>query len=345
MSTISEGRHWSLVIRSLVIAKLMITTLVYREHKLAEQNPPPDTLAAIRAEPATLLWVDLSDPSEKEIKEVLETAFGFHSLAIEDCVSDSPFPKLEPYDDYLYLVMHGVECGEGGEFRMVELDLFLGKNYLVTYHRVPLHSVNQALDRFKKAPTLTVQGADRFAYTILDNMVEGYRPALDALRGEIERLEQGVLESISANELFPKVVALRKKLSRLRQIVRPQRQIALDLAQGKHRLIRSVVLPYLRDLSEELARIESQTGIWSEQLILSFRIFLNKSSHEANEGVRVLTGITALSFPALVVAGWYGMNFTNMHELSAHHGYPVAAALTLSGTYAMWLFMRRRRWL
>lgn len=323
----------------------MITTLVYRDQKLSAQNPSPETLTAIRAEPATMLWVDLSDPTEAEVKLVLETVFGFHPLAIEDCLSDSPFPKLEPYDDYLYLVMHAVEYGPSQEFRTTEIDLFLGKDYIVTYHRNPLRSIELSLERFQKNPTLQVRGPDRFAHTILDNMVEGYRPALDSLRREIESVEQGVLGSISANELFPKVVALRKRLSRIRQIVRPQREIALELAQGKQRLIRSVIVPYLRDLSEELARIEAQAGAWSEQLILSFRIYLNKSSHEANEGIRILTGITALTFPALVVAGWYGMNFVNMHELAAHHGYPVAAGLTLSGTYAMWLFMRRRKWL
>lgn len=323
----------------------MITTLVYRDHKLAAQNPSLDALAAIRAEPNAMLWVDLSAPTESEIKEVLKDVFGFHPLAIEDCISDCPFPKLEPYDDYLYLVMHAVEYSASGQLRTTELDLFLGENYLVTYHHEPLQSVVASLARYQNESSLAVRGPDRFAHTILDNMVDGYNPALDALRAEIEQIEQGVLGSITAQELFPKVVALRKRLSRLRQIVRPQREIAFDLAHGKYRLIGSVVIPYLRDLGEALARIESQAGLWSEQLILSFRIYLNKSSHEANEGIRVLTGITALTFPAFVVAGWYGMNFVNMHELKAHHGYPVAVGLTLSGTYAMWLFMRRRRWL
>ncbi len=323
----------------------MISTLVYRDHKLSVPSPGPEALATLRTEPGVLLWVDLSAPTEAEVKLVLETVFAFHPLAIEDCLVDSPFPKLEPYEDYLYLVMHAVDYSQTSEFRTTELDLFLGKNYLVTYHREPLNSIGAAMERFHKNPGQPVRGPDRFAHTILDIMVEAYNPALTALRREIEQLEAGVLGSISADELFPRVVALRKQLSRLRQIVRPQREIAVELAQGKHRLIRSVVVPYLRDLGEELARIETQAGAWSEQLILSFRIYLNKSSHEANEGIRVLTAITALTFPALVIAGWFGMNFSNMHELAARHGYAMAAALTLSGTCATWLFMRRRKWL
>lgn len=329
----------------IIYAQRMITSLVYRDYKLAAQNVPVETLPALRAEPGVMLWIDLSAPTEAEVKAVLETLFAFHPLAIEDCLTDSPFPKLELYDDYLYLVMHAIDSSLQTEFRTTELDLFLGKDYLVTYHRAPLHSIGASFEKFTKTSGTLVRGPDRFAHTILDFMVEAYKPTLDSLRSEIERIEESVLGSIDAQDLFPRVVALRKQLSRLRQIVRPQREIALDLATGKHRLIRSVIVPYLRDLSEELARIENQAAVWAEQLILSFRIYLNKSSHEANEGIRVLTGITALTFPLLMIAGWYGMNFESMHELSSRSGYLGAAALTVAGTFATWLFMRRRKWL
>ena len=161
-----------------------------------------------------------------------------------------------------------------------------------------------------KNPALVVRGPDRFAHTILDSMVEAYKPALESLRQQIEHLEEGVLHRISADELFPRVVALRKQLSRLRQIVRPQREIAAELSAGQHKLVRSVILPYLRDLGEELGRIETQASSWSEQLILSFRVYLNKSKHEANSGIRALTAITALSFPAMLISAWFGSTRT-----------------------------------
>jgi magnesium transporter len=109
--------------------------------------------------------------------------------------------------------------------------------------------------------------------------------------------------------------------------------------------IRSAVAPYLHDLAEELGHIETQTQVWAEQLILSFRIYLNKSSHVANSGIRVVTAITALSFPALLGGGWYGMNFQHMPELSSLRSYPNAFGLMFVGTYATYLFMRRRKWL
>jgi Mg2+ and Co2+ transporter CorA len=188
----------------------MITTLVYRDSRFAAHNPPADTLATLRAEPNVMLWVDLAAPTEAEIKLVLEIVFAFHPLAIEDCVADSPLPKLEEYDDYLYLVMHAVDYSRADKFTTTELDLFLGKNFLVTFHRQPLKPVQTALDRYLKTPGTAVRGPDRFAHVILDLMVEAYKPALDELRTELEQIEGGVLHQIEAGDLFPRVAALRK---------------------------------------------------------------------------------------------------------------------------------------
>jgi magnesium transporter len=323
----------------------MITTLLYRDNKLVAHNPPTDTLAALRAEPGAMLWVDLATPTDDEIKTILETTFAFHPLAIEDCVADSPLPKLEPYDDYLYLVMHAADYSQTDSFTTTELDFFIGKNFLVTFHRQPLKAVDAAVERFTKNPALVVRGPDRFAHTILDAMVDAYKPATESIREQIDELEDGVLQRISADELFPRVVALRKQLARLRQIVRPQREIAVELSTGKHKLIRSVILPYLRDLGEDLGRIETQAITWSDQLILSFKIYLNKSKHDANAGIRALTAITALSFPAILISSWFGMNFEHMHALAGRYSYPLAFALTLATTLATALLMRRRRWL
>lgn len=323
----------------------MITTLVYRDHKLVGQNPPVESLSALRNEPGVMLWVDLASPTDAEVKAIFETTFAFHPLIIEDCVSDSPLPKLEAYDDYIYFVMHAVDYSKTDKFTTTELDLILGRNFLVTFHRQPLKPVQTALDRSLRNPTTPVRGPDRFAHTLLDNLVEAYKPALEELRADLEEIESAVLHHIDAEKLFPCVVGLRKELSQLRQIVRPQREIASELAQGKTKLIRPVITPYLRDLAEDLSRIETQAASWAEQLILSFRVYLNKSSHQANEGIRVLTALTALTIPPLLIGAWFGMNFSNMHELKETYSYPLAFMLTVFSTAGMVMIMRRKKWL
>jgi magnesium transporter len=323
----------------------MLTILVYRDNRFSAVNPPPETLATLRHEPGVMLWVDLDAPTPEEIKVVFEEGFALHPLVIEDCVSDSPLPKLEDYDDYLYFVMHAVDYSKSDKFSTTELDFVLGRNYLLTFHRQPLKPVQSVLERVQRTPNVAVRGPDRFAHTLLDVMIEAYQPALQELRHELESIEESVLHHEPADALFPRVVALRKEITQLRQIVRPQCEVATALASGKTRFVRPVIVPYLRDLSEDLSRIEQQAGSWADQLILSFRVYLNKSSFEASEGIRVITALTALTIPPLVIGGWFGMNFARMAELRPVFAYPLVLLLTLSCTFGMLVMMKKKRWL
>ncbi len=323
----------------------MITTLVYRDHRLTGHNPPVESLAALRTESNVMLWVDLSAPTPEEINTVLDQLFGFHPLVIEDCTTDNPFPKIESYDDYLFLVMHAVDYSKTDKFTTTELDLMLGKNFLVTFHREPLRAVQHVFERYQRTSHVLVRGPDRLAHTLLDQIVEAYKPALNELRDDLEGIEGDVLRHVTPDELFPRIVTLRKELAQLRQIVRPQHQIVAELAQGKAKLIRPVILPYLRDLAEDLGRIEGQAIGWAEQLILSFKVYLNKNGHEANEGIRILTAITALTIPPFIIAGWYGMNFRHMPELAHAGGYPMVAIIMIGATAFMFYLLKKKEWL
>lgn len=241
--------------------------------------------------------------------------------------------------------MHAVDYSKTDKFTTPELNLIIGKNFLVTFHHQPLRPIQAAIDRFVRTPNRPVRGPDRIAHTILDYVVDAYQPALAELRQELEDIEWDALHDGTPDDLFPRLLALRKELSQLRQIVRPQRQTVAELSKGKAKFIRKVIVPYLRDLGEEIQRIESQVAGWSDQLILSFRVFLNRSSHEASEGVRVLTSLTALSIPSLLIGGWFGMNFTHMDVLDRTWAYPATLAITILCTVGMAFFIRRRGWL
>ncbi len=325
----------------------MLTTLVFRDHRLAVMNPPAESLAALRTEPGVMIWVDLSAPTPEETELVLDRTFGLHPVVIEDCTTDSPFPKIDAFDDYLHLVMHAVDYSKTDKFTTTDLDLVLGKNFLVSFHRQPLRLVQQVLERHSRTGpgVAPVRGPDRFAHSLLDQLVEAYKPALDELRADLEELEDAVLGRAAPRDLFPHVAALRKDLATLRQIVRPQRAVAAELAAGKPGFVRPSILPYLRDLAEEFARIETQAASWGDQLLLGFRVYLNKSSHQANEGIKVLTGLTALATPPLLIGGWFGMNFARMPELRPAWTYPLALFVTFGLTAVLVWVLRRRRWI
>ena len=131
----------------------MIHSFVFSDGKLVGRDLELEALRLVRGDKGLILWVDLDNPTDEEIKTILEGVFQFHPLAIEDCVTPSSLPKIEDYEDYLFLVTHAVDFSRQDKFASTELDLFLGKEFLVTFHRTPLRSVTTLIERLAKNAT------------------------------------------------------------------------------------------------------------------------------------------------------------------------------------------------
>ena len=322
----------------------MIHSFVFSEGKPVGRDLEVEALRLVRADKGLMLWVDLAEPTEEEIKTILEGVFQFHPLEIEDCVTPSSLPKIEDYDDHLFMVTHAVDFTRTEKSNTTELDLFLGKDFLVTFHRKPLRSVQAALDRCAKATGVVARGPDRLAHTVLDLLVENYKPVIDELRAELEELEEVVLTKGDEN-LISKLLHVRTDINRLRQIMRPQRDVVSRLAHGENKHVRAIMLPYFRDLRDDLLRIDETASSYADQLLISFDLYLSKSDFQANEGIKALTALTAITLPATIVGTWYGMNFEHMPELKSAYGYPTAFIITALMTAAMWWWCKKRRWI
>jgi magnesium transporter len=187
---------------------------------------------------------------------------------------------------------------------------------------------------------------DRLAHFLLDTMVDAYQPVLNDLTSEISSLEDTVFLTRDPEPTVIREFRGRKKeLSDLQQIVRPQRDVVNRLARGEFKLIRPVLLPYFRDLLGNLNRIETTSSTLSDQLYMTLDVFLNKASYETNEIIKVLTLLTALTTPTVLIGTWYGMNFADMPELHLPYAYPVAALVTVLSTAGLVVWLRRKHWL
>lgn len=321
----------------------MIRSFIFSDGKLVGQDLELEALRLVRADKGLLLWVDLDAPSPEEIKAILEGVFQFHPLAIEDCVQPSSLPKVEDYEDYLFLVTHAVDFTRTEKFNTTELDLFLGKDFLVTFHTAPLRSVTTLAERLAKNVGLGPRGPDRVAHSLIDLLVDNYAPVIDELRAELEELEEHVLAKEAVHKaMVSELLHVRNDFTRLRTIVRPQRDVIERLARGESKMIRPKLLPYFRDLRDNLARLEETAAGYHERLLMAFDIYLNKATFEANEGIKFLTAITAVTIPVMVIGTWYGMNFKTMPELD--HGYFFALGATLVTTTMMVVYLKKKRW-
>jgi magnesium transporter len=322
----------------------MIHSFIFSEGKLVGRDLELEALRLVAADKGLIVWVDLDNPTDEETKAVLEGLFQFHPLAIEDCLTPSPLPKIEDYETYLFMVTHAVDYSREEKFASTELDLFMGKEYLVTFHRTPLRSVNALIDRLAKNVGPGPRGADRLAHSLLDLLVDNYSPMLAELHSELEEIEEQVLRKASDESLVNELLQVRGDFSKLRQILRPQREIIERLARGDSKMIRTTLLPYYRDLRDNLARLDETVISYHERLMLAFDIYLNKAAIEANEGIKFLTALTAITLPVMVIGTWYGMNFEGMPELHSKHGYLTALGVMLFFTVLTWIYLKRKKW-
>jgi len=322
----------------------MIRSFIFSEGKLAGRDLELEALRIVRADKGLHLWVDLENPSDEEIRQVLEGVFGFHPLAIEDCVTPSSLPKVEDYEDYLFIVTHAVDFTRTEKFNTTELDLFLGKEFLVTFHRTPLRSIETVVDKINRATGVIARGPDRIAHTILDSLVDLFKPVTDELRAEIEEIEARILAE-SSDTLLNSLLEVRNEVAHLRQIIRPQRDVIGRLAHGETKIIRAIMQPYYRDLRDNLLRIEQTAAGFADELLVSFDLYLNKSASQTNDGIKVLTALTAITLPPIVIGTWYGMNFQHIPEIASPAGYWIALGVMLASTGGMFLWCKRRGWI
>jgi len=320
--------------------------------KLHSKDLDTFLMPTLLADTNLFLWVDLENPTEEERKLFLENVFHFHPLSIEDCVRANSTPKVEefmPRDEdrftpYLFMVIHAVDYSrQNGAFATTELDFFLGRNYLVTYHELPFRSVEKVEELALRGTSHVGRAPDRVAHTILDGIVENYNPALDELASEITELETMVMTE-SGKELLDRIFKIKKEVAHLHQIMASQREVLARVASGEFTLIRTQMVPYFRNVYDGLVRIGDLAHSYSDSLNSVLQVYLNLSSNQTGEVVKLLTMITLITTPMTVVGGWYGMNFPKMPELQWKYGYEFAMGLTILTTAATYWYFKRKKW-
>lgn len=321
----------------------MISILVYSEeegHRLLHQAEP---LPALLADKRNWVWVDLEAATPEE-SEILSREFHFHPLAIEDCISETPLPKVDDYGDYIFLVLHGSRPMADHAFVTAEMNFFLGPRYLVSYHDEPSRSISKTKERcVREGPSIT-RGVDFLLHEILDGMVDNYFPVLDQFDSRIDQIEEEVFARPD-RETLNKIFSLKKEVMHLRRVASPQREILNRLSRDPFPVISSKAAVYFRDVYDHLARITDLAESYRDLVTSALDAYLSVVSNRLNEIMKLLTVFTATLMPLTVLTGIYGMNFQNMPELHSRYGYFIVLGVMALTSIGMLLFFRKKKWL
>jgi magnesium transporter len=295
-------------------------------------------------DPSTHFWVDLSDPSDEET-EVLASVFRFHPLTIDDCIFDVASPKLDVYDGYLFLVIHAIEYdSKAKKLEPIELDCYLGPNYVVTFHYPTVRPIEEVMSRCRSSSRTMNRGAEFILHEVLDALVDEYIPVSESLDRQLDVLEERVIHE-PKREVLLEILELKRVVVHLRRLLVPQREVLRKIGNDESDLVSREGRLFFRDVHDHLYRVSELTELHREMITSALEAYLSSVSNRLNEVMKVLTIIATLILPLTLITGIYGMNFHYMPELRSPYGYPAALLLMAAVAAGMLTYFKRRGWL
>ena len=261
-------------------------------------------------DPAGYLWVDFCESDAAEDQVILEKTFGFHPLAIDDALQETHVPKLDDWMDYLYIVLHGVAYDKQADEPLdtLELDIFLGKNHMVTHHDHKIDAIERVWSNLSRDERGLKNGPDRLLYRITDELVNSYMIIFDTMDEDIDQIETEVFGHPGSITL-EKIYSLKRSVLRLRRIIAPQREVLNKLAREEYDVIDPRDQVYFRDVYDHLVRMQDLTESLRELVSDTMETYLSMVNNRMSEVVKTLTIITTFFMPLSFIASFFGMNF------------------------------------
>ena len=289
-----------------------------------------------------LLWVDISETNDGD-GEFLERVFGFHHLAIEDCVSPRIHPpKIDDFEDYLFLVVHGINYAVESEIvTTAELAIFLGSNYVVSNHNFPLYSVDAVRHLVEDNGHPMKRGSNFLAHALIDTIIDNVLPTIDKMGEVTEEIEEESIHYPQQSTLDA-ILKLKRSALRIHRVMAPQREIMNRLSRGEFAMIENAAQIFFRDIYDHLVRIEELNQNIRDRADNAQATYLSSIANKQNETMKVLAMVATIFLPLTLVAGIYGMNFENMPELGWSWGYyAVLGFMAIVISIIVWRFWAR----
>jgi magnesium transporter len=301
-------------------------------------------LPAVRAQAGTLVWVEAAQPTADELA-TLGAEFGIHEVALEDLQAEErQRPKIDQYEDQVVLVVYGAVAGDGDRpTRLFEVDLVAGPNYLLTFHGgAPVDPVPIA-HRVKARPELASEGAGYLLYVALDELVDTFFPALDAIGERVVEVEEAVLAGDT--DVQAQIFAIRKELIAVRRVVGPMRDAMVVLLRRDLGLFSAEAQRFLQDVYDHLIRLSESAEDYQEVIAGTLDANATMASNRVNTVARNLAAYAAIFAVVTMISGIYGMNFRHMPELGWRYGYGWAVGLMVACAGGLWVYFKRKGWL
>jgi magnesium transporter len=307
-----------------------------------------DTLTRLRAsagpDGSRFVWLGLHEPDEVEMGR-LARIFGLHHLAVEDSLSRHQRPKVEPYEDLLFLVVKTLwYVDERDEVETGQVSMFIGPDFVVTVRQgagVELGTVRSDLEHHAQ---LLRHGPSAVVYAVCDRVVDGYEEVADELSNDVDEVEESVFSAGRSHD-SRRIYVLKREIVETRRAVHPLRVPMQRFAAGSYPFVDEHAGTFFRDVADHVTRVAETVDGLDQLLSTALEAHLARVGVEQNADMRRISAWVAIAAVGTLVAGVYGMNFQDMPELGWHYGYAFALSLMVGAGLVLYLLFKRSGWL
>jgi magnesium transporter len=325
---------------------VIVDCAVYRDGVRRKMTCAPTDLTAVRqlAEPGDFVWVGLHRPSQTELEDVA-VAFSLHPLAVEDAVKAHQRPKLDVYEDSLFLTVKTLwYVDEDDAVETGEVNMFIGSDFVITVRHGEGSELASARSWLESQRSVLAHGPSAVAYAVCDRVVDGYEAVGAALAVDVDEVEESVFSTDRTSDAA-RIYVLKREIAEMRRAVAPLRDPIRRFAEGTVPVLADEASPYFRDVGDHLSRAAETTDALDSLLSTAFEAHLAQISVQQNEDMRKISAGAALVVVPTLIAGVYGMNFPLTPSNQSTYGFWYALALMGLSTVVLMWFFKRAKWL
>ncbi len=328
----------------------MIRILYRNENGKVRTDLQVDGIQELLALKSGTLWIDISEEETAVAEPILRDIFKFHPLAISDALEESHVPRVDDWGDYLYIVLHALAFDQDQyePLDTKEIDIFLGKNYLVTYQSKNLEIVDRVWNIVQRDDRYLIKGVDHLFYKLADDLIADYMPLVDRMDAVMDEIEDQVFDQPS-QALLEKIFRMKRSLMHLRRTLAPLREVFNKLARGDDQVIDKADRVFFRDIYDHLVRLYDISESLRDLMGSVLDTYLSAINNRMNEVMKTLTIITTLFMPLSFVVGFFGMNFfipnEPIYSLVSRPVFVLVLIAIVIVPLVMFWWMRNRKWM
>jgi magnesium transporter len=323
---------------------MIVDCAIYEEGQRRDGQVDLEHAYDVRHEPGKFVWIGLYEPTEEEFAS-LRREFNLHELAVEDAIHAHQRPKLEVYEDMVFLVLKTARYVDPTEvIELGELLVFLGDDYIITVRHGEASSLKPVRESLEEDPEHLRRGPGAVLHAILDRVVDDYGPAIQGLETDIDEVEDELFSGERTNPA-ERIYRLQREVLQFRKATAPLVEPMERLAEGQYTQIHPEIRDYFRDVNDHLIRTRDQLDAMRDLLAGSLQANLAQVAVRQNDDVRRISAWVAIIAVPTAIAGIYGMNFDNMPELRWELGYPAVVFVMLAICSMLYRYFRRAGWL